>query len=157
MGGIGVKSGTGGSRSQDSALIAGKPGEYTLYRAGEVERTGFVFLTTDKSVADSYSQGGERAVGEYKVQINNPLVIDGEGYDTVALRKAWLALHPGTTIDDYKKEIVKGGGMTEAKWKKADRQNAAALLKSPYDAVVYKNGDKVKEVWVHSSRRNSFR
>lgn len=38
-----------------------------------------------------------------------------------------------------------------------DRQNAAALLKSPYDAVVYKNGDKVKEVWVHSSRRNSFR
>lgn len=156
MGGRGGSSGMKGGRSQDSALIAGKPGEYTLYRAGDVERTGFVFLTTDRSVADTYSQGGERAVGEYKVQINNPLVIDGEGYDTVALRNAWIALHPGKTVQDYSKEIVKGG-MTEAKWKKADKQNAAALLKSPYDAVVYKNGDKVREVWIHSNRRKDFR
>lgn len=156
MGGRGNSLGMRGSGSQDSALIAGKPGEYTLYRAGDVGRTGFVFLTTDRSVADTYSQGGERAVGEYKVQINNPLVIDGEGYDTVALRNAWIALHPGKTVQDYSKEIVKGG-MTEAKWKKADKQNAAALLKSPYDAVVYKNGDKVREVWIHSNRRKDFR
>lgn len=146
--------GGGNSVSQDSRLISGEPGEYTLYRAGEVERRGFVFLTTDKDVADSYSEDGTRAVSAYKVQINNPLVIDAST-DTEALRNAWLELHPTKGPQDYR-NIIKGN-LTAAKWQRIDADNARALLNTTYDAVVYKNGNKIREVWVHSSRRSSFK
>lgn len=153
--GSGIKTAT----SQDANLIAGIPGEYTLYRAGDLNvQQGIIFMTTSRATAETYQDTGSthRDVNTYSLNISNPLVIDGEGMDTVALRKGWLALHPGKTMADYRKKLG-SGGLTAKKWQQLDRENATGLNASPYDAVVYKNGNKIKEVWVSKKRKRDFK
>lgn len=145
------------SSNNNSALANGTAGTYQLYRAGTIDvKNGFIFLSPDKDISNLYahSTGEDREVNQYSVQISNPLVVNGE-FDTVALRNAWLALHPDKTPQDYVKKLG-SKGLTEKKWQQLDKENAAALKNSKYDAVIYKNGDKVKEVWIHSSRKNDF-
>lgn len=128
---------------EDSATIAnfGKPGTYTLYRAGGTESTtSALFFATNFSYADTYrdtmidKQGNPiiRPANEYKVEIHNPLVVDGE-------------TNIGCTSEAYARLV---GGKQPSSQLAKDRKIAAALKKSPYDAILYTLKGKPHEVIV---------
>ena len=139
----GKVSGTDECRKMEEGFINksspdfGKPGTYVMYRSGAIGKGGMLFFSPDKAGADQYADLHDNKTGQYTVEIKNPLVITGET-DPQCVRRAWEALHPG------KKAKSPDG----SKWVTMDKQNASALSKSEYDAIIYKIGDEPHEIQI---------
>ena len=123
----------------------GKPGKYVMYRQGNLGNNSMMFFAPMKEGADLYasarSLGDEGPTGQYEVEIKNPLIIKGGG-DSECINKAYAALHPD------KPKLVQNG----SQWKKADAENASALNKSEYDAIIYIINGKPSEIQVTKKR-----
>lgn len=68
--------------------------------------------------------------------------------DGEMLKNAWEKLHPGKS---YPK-----GPVTSKKWQSRDRENASALSKSPYDAIIYKKSGGRHEVQISKKDANKL-
>lgn len=108
----------------------GSPGDYVVYRNGEVGSTGMIFFSPKKESADSYaSLHNSGNTGEFNVQISNPLIIK-EKTDVACIRKAYNVLHPNSPFS---------GELSPSKWVSLDKKNAAALNNGVggYDSIIY--------------------
>lgn len=135
----------------DKSPDFGKPGTYELYRAGELNApNGMIFLSASLGESMEYgSAGNHSTVERYQIDVKNPLVVS-EDSDRNNLIAAWKALHPG---EDPK---VKTSGMPAKKWQQMDKQNAKALEKSDYDAIIYKKPNGRHEVQIPKSASNNL-
>lgn len=144
MGGRG--SSTGGLVTNESSNF-GRPGTYELYRTGDLTApNGMIFLSADALESTGY-QHDRVSLEQYQLNIKNPLVVS-EDTDRNNVIAAWKALHPG---EDPK---IKTSGLSAKKWQQMDQQNAKALEKSDYDAIIYKKADGKHEVQIPKSSAN---
>lgn len=140
-------------------------GTYELYRAGNLEApNGMIFLTTSPEEAATYAlmgtktkleSGGYRSeshktIEQYSLNIKNPLVVS-EDTDRNNIIKAWQILHPG---QDAK---IKTSGLPAKQWQKMDKENAKALVNSPYDAIIYKKANGRDEIQIPKSSGNNLK
>lgn len=125
-----------------------KGGTYSIYRAGEPNsKSPLVFFTPSKDDAYYYSLFSDREEGkfdEYEISYSSPLVVSGTT-DRERLKTAWQVLHPE---DELKPQEVMSTAQLAKWWQRLDRQNATALKKQGYDALVLKDSktNKVVEV-----------
>lgn len=133
MGGRGSYSGKNNQIIRESSDNFGSAGTYEVFRSGDLSApNGMIFFSTSFGEASNYGKSHgdspNKDIDTYHIKINNPLVVTGST-DVEMLRNAWEKLHPG-------KQYPKGP-IDSKKWQKADKQNAKALLDSPYDAIIY--------------------
>ena len=116
----------------------GQPGTYVVYRNGAIGNKGMLFFSPKKETADSYAfDHGDGNTTEYEVQVKNPLVIRGIS-DASCVSTAYRTLNPDKPMS---------GPMTAAKWKKADKANAAKIGEGKeYDAILYEVKGKPAEL-----------
>jgi len=79
----------------------------TFYRAGEINKDGDIWLTPQESGAEQYANSGGTKVGEYKVIVNNPLILkDLQDIEKILGRKldsnSYFANNP-----DLKDKVIK--------------------------------------------------
>lgn len=132
----------------DSSENFGEPGDYIVYRNGNVGSSGMIFYSPVKEEADKYaSQHKNGNTSEYEVHLDNPLVVKGDT-DVACIRAAYNALHPDKPLK---------GELTSSKWISCDKQNATALNSgnSGYDSVIYIIGGKPSEVQVSAKKVKS--
>lgn len=156
MGGRGSTSAASGLITDQSSNF-GQPGVYRLYRAGNLDAPrGMVFFDASFDEASWYSyrplnlKSAPDTVEEYDLQISNPLYVQADSKADAVLQ-AWKTLHPE---GDPKVKIKTQDGkttMNSTDWQKIDKQNAKALEKSGYDAIVIQDGSGHHEVQVHKS------
>lgn len=123
-------------------IFFGRPGEYTLYRTGSINNTstGGVFLGASFLRAAPYygeDMNHNEDIKEYKLKIDNPLVIDAET-EHRAVYQAYSELT--------------GQEITSKTQLAADKKLVSALKKSQYDAILYRIKGKPYEVVVHTSK-----
>lgn len=125
----------------------GQPGDYVMYRTGDVGSSGMVFFAAQKEGADTYASLHDNKTSQYTISLKNPLVIDGST-DVECIKKAYAALHPGEAM----------GEVTPSKWKSADKKNASALNKPDcsYDSIIYRVNGEPKEVQISAKRRKDL-
>lgn len=140
----GEVSGSDAVKEAESGLINsnseqyGQPGSYAIYRTGRISDSGMVFFASTKEGADTYaSLHSEGNTVQYKARLENPLVVEGTS-DGQCLKKAYAAL-TGKTYP---------GAITEEVWKSLDKQNAAAIVSSGHDAIIYMVNGKPKEIQI---------
>ena len=104
---------------------------------------GMIFLSASFGEASNYGRESNKNIDTYHIKLNNPLVVTGST-DGEMLKNAWEKLHPGKP---YPK-----GPMNSKKWQTRDRENASALSKSSYDAIIYKKSSGRHEVQVSKKR-----
>lgn len=116
----------------------GQAGTYVVYRNGAIGNKGMLFFSPKKETADSYAfDHGDGNTTEYEVQVKNPLVIRGVS-DASCVSRAYRTLNPDKPMS---------GSMTEAKWKRADKANAAKIGEGKeYDAILYEVNGKPHEL-----------
>lgn len=132
----------------ESSENFGEPGDYVVYRNGNVGSSGMIFYSPVKEGADQYASQHENGnTSEYEVHLDNPLVIRGDT-DVACIRAAYNALHPDKPLK---------GELTSSKWISCDKQNATALNSgnSGYDSVIYIIGGKPSEVQVSAKKVKS--
>lgn len=121
----------------------GKAGKYIVYRSGEPYESASsgVFFGSSFEYAASY-EGTEldqdgyyvlRGVKEYEVNIKNPLLINAENNQEATI-KALKTLDPNAKVLSTQKAN--------------DRKIMAALRKSKYDAVLYKENGRPTDLIV---------
>lgn len=126
----------------------GKPGVYVVYRNGDIGKSGMLFFAPLKEAADTYANmHGDGNTGEYEVQIKNPLVINGVS-DAQCVSQAYKTLNPDKPMK---------GPMTQAKWVKADKANAAKIGEGKeYDAILYVIDGKPAELQIPAKSAPKF-
>lgn len=156
MGGRGGSSGMQGGLLTNKSPDFGRPGTYELYRTGDLTApNGMIFLSASALESTGY-QHDRVSLEQYQIDIKNPLVVS-EDTDRNNVIAAWKALHPG---EDPK---IKTSGLPARKWQQMDKQNAKALEKSDYDAIIYKKADGKHEVQIPKSsadrltKKNSYK
>lgn len=98
-----------------------------------------VFLSASFGEASNYGRSEKKNIDTYHIKLDNPLVVEGPT-DAALLKNAWEKLHPG-------KQYPKGP-INSKKWQARDKQNASALSKSSYDAIIYKKSNGNHEVQI---------
>ena len=138
--------GRGSSSNKSSGIIKntsdnyGKPGTYEVFRTGNLSAPNvMIFLSASFGEASNYGKDSKTDIDTYHIKITNPLVVSGST-DGEMLKNAWEKLHPGKS---YPK-----GPVTSKKWQSRDKENATALSKSPYDAIIYKKSSGRHEVQI---------
>lgn len=140
MGGRGSFSGKRSGLITGGSSNYGAPGTYEVYRSGDLSAPNkMIFLSTSFGEASNYGKEQNKNIDTYHIKLNNPLVVTGST-DGEMLRNAWEKLHPGKS---YPK-----GPMTSKKWQTRDKENASALSKSSYDAIIYKKPSGRHEVQI---------
>lgn len=157
MGGRSSDSGMhNGNLITESSSNFGHPGTYELYRAGNLNApNGMIFLSASPAETARYAFAGVKipleggsytfksheSFEQYQVEIKNPLVVS-ESSDRNNVIAAWKTLHPGQDPN------IKTSGLPAKKWQQMDKQNAKALVDSPYDAIIYVKSDGRHEVQI---------
>lgn len=150
MGGRGGSSRIGGLLTDQSPDF-GRAGTYELYRSGDLSApNGMIFLSASLGESMRYgATSGHETVERYQLKLKNPLVVS-EDSDRDNVIAAWKALHPGEDPG------IKTSGLPARKWQQMDKQNAEALVDSPYDAIIYKKSDGRHEVQIPKSASDSL-
>lgn len=141
----------------DESSDFGEAGTYELYRVGGFEaKSGMAFFSASPAEVSLYAFARHKikasdgngytledadSFSQYRVKLNNPLVVH-ESSDRNNVIAAWKKLHPG---EDPK---IKTNGLPAKKWQQMDKQNAKALVNSPYDAIIYKKDNGHHEVQI---------
>ena len=146
MGGRGSFSGKQSGIITSSSSNYGAPGTYEVHRSGDLSAPNkMIFLSASFGEASNYGKESNKNIDTYHIKLNNPLVVNGST-DGEMLRNAWEKLHPGKS---YPK-----GPMTSKKWQTRDKENASALSKSSYDAIIYKKPSGRHEVQIAKKDAN---
>lgn len=119
----------------------GTAGEYTVYRVGRIDETdsGGVFFGSyleDIAKYSSVSYHKNEPIMEYRLNVQNPLVVDGDEEATTA-ENAYKAL----TAKRY--SLDKNGNT----WQVLDTLIDNSLNNSKYDAILYKVNGKPLEIF----------
>ena len=138
--------GRSSSSGKQSGLITisysnyGATGTYEVYRSGDLSAPNkMIFLSASFGEASNYGKESNKNIDTYHIKLDNPLVVTGST-DGEMLKNAWEKLHPGKS---YPK-----GPMSSKKWQTRDKENASALSKSSYDAIIYKKPSGRHEVQI---------
>lgn len=146
MGGRGSFSGKQSGIITSGSSNYGAPGTYEVHRSGDLSAPNkMIFLSASFGEASNYGKESNKNIDTYHIKLNNPLVVNGST-DGEMLRNAWEKLHPG-------KSYLKGP-MTSKKWQTRDKENASALSKSSYDAIIYKKPSGRHEVQIAKKDAN---
>jgi hypothetical protein len=148
MGGRSSFSGKQSGLITSSSSNYGVPGTYEVHRSGDLSAPNkMIFLSASFGEASNYGKESNKNIDTYHIKLNNPLVVNGST-DGEMLRNAWEKLHPGKS---YPK-----GPMTSKKWQTRDKENASALSKSSYDAIIYKKPSGRHEVQITKKDANKL-
>lgn len=134
-------------------------GSYTVYRAGDLSgaSTGMVYFAMSREVAEKYAKPSSfkmqgktyktslRQVNEYKLDLKNPLVVEGDD-DMAAALSAYNQLYPDRKIEHSrdrkliqyaKKDGFKVTGLNSMMLY-LDTMNGRKLAEAGYDSIQYK-------------------